>query len=104
LYVHCIIYLLNIKSFFNKKEEEITSVVLEPFLAKHLRPHQKTGIIFLYECVSGFKAQEYFGAILADEMGLGKTLQTICLVWYVNMYFNMTTILICSTYFNVGCY
>ncbi|KAL4091467.1 hypothetical protein QTP88_026155 [Uroleucon formosanum] len=69
------------QSFFNKKEEEITSVVLEPFLAKHLRPHQKTGIIFLYECVSGFKAQEYFGAILADEMGLGKTLQTICLVW-----------------------
>ncbi|XP_022183703.1 DNA repair and recombination protein RAD54B-like [Myzus persicae] len=69
------------QSFFNKKEEEITSVVLEPFLAKHLRPHQKSGIIFLYECVSGFKAQEYFGAILADEMGLGKTLQTICLVW-----------------------
>jgi len=99
LYVHCIIDLLNIKSFFNKKEEEITSVVLEPFLAKHLRPHQKTGIIFLYECVSGFKAQEYFGAILADEMGLGKTLQTICLVWYVNMFPNMTTILICSTYF-----
>lgn len=69
------------QSFFNKKEEEITSVMLEPFLAKHLRPHQKTGIIFLYECVSGFKDQEYFGAILADEMGLGKTLQTICLVW-----------------------
>lgn len=57
-------------------------MVLDSFLAKKLRPHQKTGIIFLYECVSGFKSQEYFGAILADEMGLGKTFQTICLVWY----------------------
>lgn len=60
--------------------------MLEPFLAKHLRPHQKSGLIFLYECVSGFKVQDYFGAILADEMGLGKTLQTICLVWYVNVF------------------
>lgn len=75
--------LLNIKSFFNKKHQEITPVVLESFLAKHLRPHQKIGITFLYECVSGFKSQDYFGAILADEMGLGKTFQTICLVWYV---------------------
>lgn len=55
--------------------------MLESFLAKHLRPHQKTGVTFLYECVSGFKAHEYFGAILADEMGLGKTFQTICLIW-----------------------
>lgn len=103
MYVHCVVYLLNIKSFFNKKEDEITPVVLEPFLAKHLRPHQKTGIIFLYECVSGFKDQEYFGAILADEMGLGKTLQTICLVWYVYIYF-IDHNLIHLTYFNVGCY
>lgn len=69
------------KYYFNKQNEKITPVVLESFLAKHLRPHQKTGITFLYECVSGFKAQEYFGAILADEMGLGKTFQTICLIW-----------------------
>lgn len=75
--------LLKIKSFFNKNKEEITPVVLESFLAKHLRPHQKVGVTFLYECVSGFKAHEYFGAILADEMGLGKTIQTICLIWYV---------------------
>lgn len=73
------------KSFFNKEHKEIIPVVLDPFLAKHLRPHQKVGIIFLYECVSGFKAQEYFGAILADEMGLGKTFQSICLVWYVQL-------------------
>lgn len=73
--------LFYVKSVFNKKGEVITPVVLDSFLAKILRPHQKTGVIFLYECVSGFKAQEYFGAILADEMGLGKTFQTICLVW-----------------------
>lgn len=79
---------MNKKSFFNKKGEEITPVVLESFLAKHLRPHQKSGLIFLYECVSGFKAHEYFGAILADEMGLGKTFQTICLIWYVHYHSN----------------
>lgn len=79
----CSCYYLKIKSFFNRKKEEITPVVLESFLAKHLRPHQKIGVTFLYECVSGYKAQEYFGVILADEMGLGKTIQTICLIWYV---------------------
>jgi len=60
--------------------------MLESFLAKQLRPHQKIGLTFLYECVTGFKSQGYFGAILADEMGLGKTLQTICLVWCVYTY------------------
>lgn len=83
--------------------------MLEPFLAKHLRPHQKSGLTFLYECVAGFKAQEYFGAILADEMGLGKTLQTICLVWYANVLILLYTRLsVFNDFFNVlvfiGCY
>ncbi|KAN0090963.1 P-loop containing nucleoside triphosphate hydrolase protein [Tylopilus felleus] len=66
---------------FNKKNLPIIPVVLDPVIAKHLRPHQIEGISFLYECVMGLRKHEGQGCILADEMGLGKTLQTIALVW-----------------------
>ncbi|KAI8846067.1 P-loop containing nucleoside triphosphate hydrolase protein [Chytridium lagenaria] len=38
------------------------------------KPHQVEGVHFLYECVTGNKAEDAFGCIMADEMGLGKTL------------------------------
>ncbi|KII92162.1 hypothetical protein PLICRDRAFT_50591 [Plicaturopsis crispa FD-325 SS-3] len=66
---------------FNKKNLPIVPVVLDPMIARHLRPHQVEGVKFLYECVMGLRKHEGQGCILADEMGLGKTLQTICLVW-----------------------
>lgn len=56
-------------------------VVIDPILVKHLRPHQKEGVRFLYECVMGIKEFNGRGAILADEMGLGKTLTVIALIW-----------------------
>lgn len=63
------------------KGSQVVDVVLDPFLNQHLRPHQKEGIKFLYECVMGMRSFNGQGAILADEMGLGKTLQTIALLW-----------------------
>ncbi|XP_073535772.1 DNA repair and recombination protein RAD54B [Phyllobates terribilis] len=66
---------------FNKPGGAVVDVVVDPYLAVHLRPHQKEGILFLYECVMGMRVSGQFGAILADEMGLGKTLQCICLIW-----------------------
>ncbi|KIJ67587.1 hypothetical protein HYDPIDRAFT_127687 [Hydnomerulius pinastri MD-312] len=66
---------------FNKKGLPIVPVVLDPIIARHLRPHQIEGVSFLYECVMGLRKHEGQGCILADEMGLGKTLQTIALVW-----------------------
>lgn len=33
-----------------------------------MRPHQKEGVKFLYECVMGLRQMEGTGAILADEM------------------------------------
>ncbi|KAI1786543.1 P-loop containing nucleoside triphosphate hydrolase protein [Ganoderma leucocontextum] len=66
---------------FNKKNFPVVPVVVDPVLARHLRPHQKEGIQFLYECVMGLRKHEGQGCILADEMGMGKTLQTITLVW-----------------------
>lgn len=59
----------------------LVDVVVDPLLGQHLRPHQKEGVRFLYECVMGMKGIQSQGAILADEMGLGKTLQTIALLW-----------------------
>jgi len=68
--------------------ERLVDVVLDPFISKHLRQHQRDGVLFLYANLLGFKNvqmdSENFvinGAILADEMGLGKTLQTVSLIW-----------------------
>ena len=63
------------------KGKQIVDVVVDPFIGRHLRDHQREGVQFLYECVMGMRCPEGDGAILADEMGLGKTLQTIALLW-----------------------
>ncbi|XP_035239917.1 DNA repair and recombination protein RAD54B [Anguilla anguilla] len=66
---------------FNKAGLPVVDVVVDPHLTAHLRPHQREGVVFLYECIMGMRAGSRHGAILADEMGLGKTLQCIALVW-----------------------
>lgn len=66
----------------NESRARITAVVVAGSLSRVLRPHQRQGVVFLYECVMGLRSLNHYGAILADEMGLGKTLQAITLVWY----------------------
>jgi len=61
-------------------------IVLDPEVAKHMRPHQITGLRFLFKCVMGVNRtteteEPWHGCILADEMGLGKTLTTISFIW-----------------------
>ncbi|KAL2364552.1 DNA repair protein rhp54 [Blastomyces dermatitidis] len=67
-------------------------VVIDPRLAKVLRPHQVEGVKFLYRCTTGMIDPKANGCIMADEMGLGKTvrpnefnrsdvLQCITLLW-----------------------
>ncbi|KAI0461837.1 hypothetical protein LJB42_004912 [Komagataella kurtzmanii] len=56
-------------------------VVIDPKLAKILRPHQISGVKFLFRCTSGLVDASAKGCIMADEMGLGKTLQCIALLW-----------------------
>ena len=56
-------------------------VVIDPRLAKVLRPHQVEGVKFMYRCVTGMIDEMAQGCIMADEMGLGKTLQCITLLW-----------------------
>jgi DNA repair and recombination protein RAD54 and RAD54-like protein len=66
-----------------KKVEERpqVAVVIDPRLAKVLRPHQVEGVKFLYRCTTGLIDENAHGCIMADEMGLGKTLQCIALMW-----------------------
>ncbi|KAK2168719.1 hypothetical protein NP493_1222g00037 [Ridgeia piscesae] len=56
-------------------------VVVDPALTRVLRPHQREGVKFMYDCVTGQQIENNFGCIMADEMGLGKTLQCIALLW-----------------------
>jgi len=56
-------------------------VVVDPILTKVLRPHQREGVKFMYDCVTGAKIEGANGCIMADDMGLGKTLQCIALLW-----------------------
>ncbi|XP_072023866.1 DNA repair and recombination protein RAD54B-like [Amphiura filiformis] len=65
----------------NHNTQTIVDVVVDPYLASKLRPHQREGVQFLYECIMGMRAFAGNGAILADDMGLGKTLQCITLIW-----------------------
>lgn len=62
-------------------ESQEVHVVVDPILGKILRPHQREGVKFLYDCVTGERIKGSFGCIMADEMGLGKTLQCITLIW-----------------------
>ena len=61
--------------------KQLVYVVVDPLLGKVLRPHQREGVKFMYDCVTGVKIEGMNGCIMADEMGLGKTLQCITLVW-----------------------
>ncbi|CAN0247130.1 unnamed protein product, partial [Ectocarpus sp. 13 AM-2016] len=56
-------------------------ISVDPRLCKFLRPHQREGVQFMFECVMGMREFEGSGCILADDMGLGKTLQSIAVLW-----------------------
>ena len=56
-------------------------IVVDRMLTRWLRPHQREGVQFMFECVMGLRDFDGFGCILADDMGLGKTLQGITLLW-----------------------
>ncbi|KAG2054690.1 hypothetical protein BDR06DRAFT_954962 [Suillus hirtellus] len=64
-----------------KEKTQKVPVVIDPRLAKVLRPHQVEGVKFLYKCTTGMMVDNQYGCIMADEMGLGKTLQCIALLW-----------------------
>ena len=82
-------------TYLISRSAQVTPVVVDPIIAKKLRPHQREGVIFMYESVMGMRKHDGQGCILADEMcdgnlsllkvplisiyracrGLGKTIQ-----------------------------
>ena len=64
-----------------KSSDDSAQVRVDNMLTKFLRPHQREGVQFLFECVNGLREHDGQGAILADDMGLGKTLQGVALLW-----------------------
>ena len=88
----------------NSSEDADVDVVVDPLLSSKLRPHQREGVKFMYDCIMSLDRSSHeeladeskdltstnvklefdsdvTGCILADEMGLGKTLMTISLIW-----------------------
>ncbi|XP_030755044.1 DNA repair and recombination protein RAD54-like [Sitophilus oryzae] len=63
------------------EKDILVHVVVDPMLGNILRPHQREGVKFMYDCVTGVQIPGSYGCIMADEMGLGKTLQCITLLW-----------------------
>ncbi|EKX48582.1 hypothetical protein GUITHDRAFT_68686, partial [Guillardia theta CCMP2712] len=48
---------------------------------RFLREHQRQGVQFMFECVTGLRNFGGYGCVLADDMGLGKTFQSVTLLW-----------------------
>ncbi|CAH8484046.1 unnamed protein product [Dicrocoelium dendriticum] len=72
-------------------------IVLPPQIAKVIKPHQVSGIRFLYdnliESLSRFETTGGFGCILAHSMGLGKTIQIIAFLDIIFRYCNAKRVL-----------
>ncbi|KAJ9705019.1 hypothetical protein PVL29_003185 [Vitis rotundifolia] len=65
-----------------EQADNLMPIVVDPLLVRFLRPHQREGVQFMFDCVSGLSSTANIsGCILADDMGLGKTLQSITLLY-----------------------
>ena len=56
-------------------------ITVDPIMCHRLRPHQREGVKFCFDCIAGLKKFNGRGCILADDMGLGKTFQSVVLIW-----------------------
>ncbi|CAM0943959.1 unnamed protein product [Alopecurus aequalis] len=66
----------------DKENNNLTAIEVDHLLVRYLRPHQREGVQFMFDCVSGSLSDDGItGCILADDMGLGKTLQSITLLY-----------------------
>jgi DNA repair and recombination protein RAD54B len=54
----------NHQLLYNVDGLPVVDVVVDPRLVKHLRPHQREGVVFLYECVMNMREFNGSGAIL----------------------------------------
>ncbi|KAJ1256270.1 hypothetical protein BS78_K054500 [Paspalum vaginatum] len=67
---------------YDKENCNSAAIEVDHLLVRYLRPHQREGVQFMFDCVSGSLSDDGIsGCILADDMGLGKTLQSITLLY-----------------------
>uniref|UniRef100_A0A3B4C5R1 DNA repair and recombination protein RAD54-like n=1 Tax=Pygocentrus nattereri TaxID=42514 RepID=A0A3B4C5R1_PYGNA len=70
------------KALYDPFEDGALVLYEPPAISAHdLIKADKSGVMFLWECVTGRRIPGSYGCIMADEMGLGKTLQCITLMW-----------------------
>lgn len=70
---------------WQSEEDPNVKVVVPEIVGKFLRPHQREGVQFMFDCVCQIRGFDGQGCILADDMGLGKTLQSITLMYTLLM-------------------
>ena len=58
--------------------EEGPPVAVDRMLTRWLRPHQREGVAFMFQCVAGLRKFDGHGCILADDMGLGARRSPAC--------------------------
>lgn len=54
------------------EDRRIVPCFIDPFLANQMRPHQKEGVKFMFDCICGFKGPEINGCILAVKINLNR--------------------------------
>ena len=59
-----------VQQYCEAKGVDSKSIVVEPFLSKYMREHQRQGVQFMFDCVTGIRPADGFGCILADDMVL----------------------------------
>jgi len=70
-----------LSDYKTRKSLPASCVVVEPFLCRFLREHQRQGVQFMWDNLNGLTDSGGFGCVLADDMGLGKTFQSITILW-----------------------
>lgn len=65
LSLYCTIQTALLQTPGQGSESAVIDVVVDPHISQHLRPHQREGINFLYECIMGYRGLSGLGAILA---------------------------------------
>ncbi|TGZ57279.1 hypothetical protein CRM22_009945 [Opisthorchis felineus] len=82
----------------NRDSETECEICLPPQIARVIKPHQVSGIRFLYDNVienqQRFETTDGFGCILAHSMGLGKTIQIIGFLDTIFRYCNVKRVLV----------
>ena len=63
--MHMILHELFVQLEHNVEGLCLVDVVVDPRLSSQLRPHQREGVVFLYQCLMGMRDFAGQGAILA---------------------------------------